>query len=66
MLIFDICWSKTIQCGERTLYIPLVEIPNSSLCPVKALITVSYVGIEAERIVPIFLQKTHGKIYKYK
>jgi hypothetical protein len=38
MLIFYICWSKTIQCGERTLYIPLVEIPNSSLCPVKAYI----------------------------
>jgi hypothetical protein len=34
MLIFDICWSRTIQCGEKTLYMPLVEIPNSSLCPV--------------------------------
>jgi hypothetical protein len=40
MLIFDMCWSKTIQCGEETLYIPLVEIPNSSLCPVKAYINI--------------------------
>jgi hypothetical protein len=41
MLIFYICWSKTIQ-------------------------SVTYLGIEAERIVPIFLLKTPGKIYKYK
>jgi hypothetical protein len=43
MLIFYICWSKTIQCGERTLYIPLVEIPNSSLCPLKAYNTWKYI-----------------------
>jgi hypothetical protein len=30
------------------------------------LISVTYLGIEAERIVPIFLLKTLGNIYKYK
>ena len=29
-------WSKTIQFGERLLIIPIVAIPGSSLCPVKA------------------------------
>lgn len=53
MLIFDICWSKTIQCGERTLYIPLVEIPNSSLCPVKAYINMITL-IPAENESPAF------------
>jgi hypothetical protein len=28
--------SKTIQFGERLLIIPIVAIPGSSLCPVKA------------------------------
>ena len=29
-------WSKTIQCSERVLSIPLVAIPSSPLCPVTA------------------------------
>ena len=53
MLFFYICWSKTIQCGERTLYIPLVEIPNSSLCPVKAYINMITL-IPAENESPAF------------
>lgn len=29
-------WSKTIQLGQRTVAVPLVAIPGSSLCPVTA------------------------------
>jgi hypothetical protein len=29
-------WTKTIQFGDRVLYIPLVAIPSSKLCPVSA------------------------------
>ena len=28
-------WSKTIQLGQRVLELPLVQVPNSSLCPVR-------------------------------
>jgi len=34
IVIFD--WSKTIQCRERRLVIPLVPIPGSPLSPVSA------------------------------
>ena len=34
--MITIKWSKTIQFGERHLIIPIVAIPGSSLCPVKA------------------------------
>ena len=30
-------WSKTIQLGQRTLWVPLVAQPNSRLCPVAAI-----------------------------
>ena len=36
ILIVHIKWSKTIQFGQRNLKLPLVEIPGSVLCPVKA------------------------------
>lgn len=36
ILLIKISWSKTIQFGERELEIPLVSIPHSPLCPVKA------------------------------
>ena len=35
-LIVHIKLSKTIQFGQRILKLPLVEIPGSVLCPVKA------------------------------
>ena len=35
-LIVSFRWSKTIQFGERVLQTPLVRIPESVLCPVKA------------------------------
>jgi hypothetical protein len=52
-LIIRIFLTKFIQCGERTLYIPLVEIPNSSLCPVKAYINMITL-IPAENESPAF------------
>ena len=36
ILIVHIKWSKTIQFGQRTLKLPLIKIPGSVLCPVKA------------------------------
>jgi hypothetical protein len=35
-IIINISWSKTIQFGERNLVVPLINIPDSPLCPVKA------------------------------
>lgn len=35
-LIVSMRWSKTIQFGERILQTPLIEIPESILCPVLA------------------------------
>lgn len=31
-------WSKTIQLGQRTITVPLVAIPSSPLCPVRAIL----------------------------
>lgn len=54
-------WSKTIQFGERILETPLVEIPGSILCPVKAFHNMcSLVDIHEED--PLFTlpnKKTH-------
>lgn len=35
-LVVTLKWTKTIQAGERILQIPLVQIPGSILCPVRA------------------------------
>ena len=35
-MVVKIKWSKTLQLRERTLEIPVFSIPNSILCPVKA------------------------------
>ena len=35
-LLVRIKWSKTLQCGGRTLWLPLVAFPGSCLCPVSA------------------------------
>lgn len=37
ILIVLVKWSKTVQFGERILRIPLINIPDNILCPVKAL-----------------------------
>lgn len=31
-------WSKTIQCQERVLFVPLIALPKHPLCPVQALL----------------------------
>ena len=36
ILIVLVKWSKTIQFGERILRIPLINIPDNILCPMKA------------------------------
>ncbi|XP_035659582.1 uncharacterized protein LOC118404542 isoform X1 [Branchiostoma floridae] len=36
ILLIRIRWSKTLQCAERVLYVPVMEIKNSPLCPVSA------------------------------
>jgi len=36
MLLVRIRWSKTIQCAERVLQVPVLAIPTSPLCPVSA------------------------------
>ena len=35
-LLVNIKWSKTIQFAERNLCVPVIVIPNSSICPVRA------------------------------
>ena len=35
-LVVHIKWSKTIQMAEKTLHIPVLAIPNSPICTVKA------------------------------
>ena len=50
-------WSKTIQAGERFLIIPLLPIPNSPLCPVKAYRTMLRF-IPAEESGPAFVYRT--------
>ncbi|XP_066278617.1 uncharacterized protein [Branchiostoma lanceolatum] len=35
-MLVRIRWSKTIQCAERVLYLPVLAIPESPLCPVAA------------------------------
>ena len=68
VLIFKIKWSKTIQFGERELIIPLVPIPDSPLCPVRAflnmqsLVSVSgdspaYCFIKNKRIYPVIYRQ---------
>ena len=36
ILLINISWSKTVQFGEQNLVVPLISIPDSLLCPVKA------------------------------
>lgn len=53
-LVVIIHWSKTIQCHERVLTIPLTAIPSSTLCPVAAYSRMVRL-IPAEKHQPAFL-----------
>ena len=49
-IIVNFRWTKTIQCGERVLQVPMVPIPQSVLCPVKAyqnMVTLVPAGVKA-------------------
>ena len=60
----SICFKLTVPLATRLDSLPIVAPGNA--CTEHPLISVTYLGIEAERIVPIFLLKTPGNIYKYK
>ena len=51
-LIVNIKWSKTNQFEKRILIIPLIEIPGSSLCPLKAFKSMCQ-RVQAKRFRPI-------------
>ncbi len=53
--------TKTIQFQERVLYIPLVSIPDSILCPVKAL-RVHFARHHAPQDGPVFMDHCNSPI----
>ena len=53
ILIVSINWSKTIQFGQRILEIPLVRIPGSVFCPVRAYQNMCK-KVKASRVDPLF------------
>ncbi|KAK3236893.1 hypothetical protein CYMTET_52997 [Cymbomonas tetramitiformis] len=62
----DVVWirvrhSKTIQCGERYQWVPLVAVPGSRLCPVEALrwLMLATEGLPEEA--PLFQVEGRGK-----
>ncbi|KAK3249221.1 hypothetical protein CYMTET_41342 [Cymbomonas tetramitiformis] len=62
----DVVWirvrhSKTIQCGERYHWVPLVAVPGSRLCPVEALrrLMLATEGLPDEA--PLFQVEGRGK-----
>ena len=63
-LIVRFRWTKTIQKGERILEIPLVQIPGSSLCPVKAYREMCK-AIPAAIDSPLFVLSNH-KVVNYR
>ena len=54
-LAVTIRWSKTIQCQERVLYVPLLSLPDHPLCPVKALLTFMKLTRSASASGPAFV-----------
>ena len=62
LLLVKTSWSKTIQFGERSLIIPLVEISDSPLCPVKAYLNMTSL-VPASDSSPAFCLQKRGKLY---
>jgi hypothetical protein len=54
-------WTKTIQFGDRVLYIPLVAIPSPKLCPVSAYKRMCEFN-PASTESPAFLIESRGKL----
>ena len=59
LVVFN--WSKTIQCGERSLAIPVISIPGSPLCPVAAFSRMCKL-VPASCTGPAFLIPKNGKL----
>lgn len=55
-------WSKTIQCQERVLFVPLLTLPKHPLCPVTALLHYLTLTSSAPIDGPAFVlpRGTHG------
>lgn len=62
-LIVSMKWTKTIQKGERILQIPLVQIKDSILCPVRAYRLMCKI-IPTDPESPLFVLPT-GKVITY-
>lgn len=60
-LLVKFKWTKTIQFGDRVLYIPLVAIPSSKFCPVSAYKRMCEF-IPASTESPAFLIESRGKL----
>lgn len=54
-------WTKTIQFGNRVLYIPLVAIPSSTFCPVSAYKRMCEFN-PASTEIPALLIESNGKL----
>lgn len=63
VLIVTMRWSKTIQFGQRLLKIPLIEIPGSILCPIKAYVKMCKL-VPMSCTSPLF-SLPHGKAIMY-
>ena len=67
-LVVLIKWSKTNQFGSRLLKVPLVAIPGSELCPVKAYKTMTALAPVADHQPAFVIRNKKGKftplIYK--
>jgi integrase len=53
-------WSKTIQCQERILHVPLIALPGHPLCPVTALINYIRLSVGASLSGPAFTVPGRG------
>ena len=62
-MVAKIKWSKTIQFRQKVLDVPIFAIPNSILCPVKAIKRVLYIN-KANKHGPL-LAISDSKIFTY-
>jgi integrase len=62
LLLVSLKWSKTIQCGERLLQVPLLPIPGSALCPYTAFTRMCDM-VKAPSNSPAFVYKKNGGLH---
>ena len=55
----DVTWSKTIQCKERSFKVVLPKVPDSVLCPVKAVFH-AFSMVPLPPCSPAIVQDVHG------